>query len=405
MTVNRLAVRVTKDAERHIRAGHPWVFDESVLSVKPAGAAGDLAVVFDHHRKFRAIGLYDPASPIRIKVLHQGSPTPIDAGWFGATLDSALAVRADLGASKGTTGYRPVHGENDGLPGFVADLFDSTVVVKLYSEAWFAHLDTMVDLLVSRLSPERVVLRLARTLTDIGYAKGTGDGTTLYGDAPAGPIRFLEGGLTFEADVIHGQKTGWFLDQRDNRANVRSRSVGRRVLDVYSSSGGFSVNAAAGGALLVHSVDISPGAIAAAQRNMAHNLDRPAVAACRHEVTVGDAMEVMRRLGDQGKQFEMVIVDPPSFASSAAQVDGALRAYGHLTELAIPLVEPGGVLIQASCSSRVTAADFNRTLESAAARMGVRLSVVERSGHGVDHPIGFREGAYLKAVFATVHPR
>lgn len=399
MTPSRLAVRVTRDAARQVRGGHPWVFDGSVVSVKPDGAPGDLAVIFDDRRKFMAIGLYDPASPIRIKVLHAGSPTPIDDAFWIDRLTAALELRRRLVDDPTTTALRWVHGENDGLPGLVLDSYGDTTVVKLYSAAWFAHLDAVVSAAQQVLVADRVVLRLARNVAPDG---ARADATALVGELPNRPVRFLERGLTFEADVVHGQKTGHFLDQRDNRFRVRNRATGARVLDVYACTGGFSVNAAAGGAELVHSVDINAAAIATARRNMDHNRVLPAVRACHHHDTVGDAMAVMAEMSDHGRRFDLVVVDPPSFASRKDQVPGALRAYGRLTELALRLLEPGGTLVQASCSARVSEADFFATVGAAAQRHGVVLVDALRTSHAVDHPIGFPEGGYLKAVFATV---
>ncbi len=399
MTPSRLAVRVTRDAARQVRGGHPWVFDGSVVSVKPDGAPGDLAVIFDDRRKFMAIGLYDPASPIRIKVLHAGSPTPIDDAFWIDRLTAALELRRRLVDDPTTTALRWVHGENDGLPGLVLDRYGDTTVVKLYSAAWFAHLDAVVSAAQQVLVADRVVLRLARNVAPDG---ARADATALVGELPNRPVRFLERGLTFEADVVHGQKTGHFLDQRDNRFRVRNRATGARVLDVYACTGGFSVNAAAGGAELVHSVDINAAAIATARRNMDHNRVLPAVRACHHHDTVGDAMAVMAEMSDHGRRFDLVVVDPPSFASRKDQVPGALRAYGRLTELALRLLEPGGTLVQASCSARVSEADFFATVGAAAQRHGVVLVDALRTSHAVDHPIGFPEGGYLKAVFATV---
>jgi 23S rRNA (cytosine1962-C5)-methyltransferase len=401
VSTQRLAVRVTPDAARQVRGGHPWVFDGSLVSVKPEGRAGDLAVIFDDRRKFMAIGLYDPASPIRIKVLHHGRPIPIDADFWVARLTDALDRRAVLVADPATTAFRWVHGENDGLPGLVLDRYGDTTVVKLYSAAWFPHLDAVLAAAQHVLPAAAVVLRLARNVAADG---DLGDGTALVGELPAGPVRFLERGLTFEADVVHGQKTGHFLDQRDNRFRVRSRAEGARVLDVYACTGGFSVNAAAGGAALVHSVDISAAAIATARRNMDHNRSLPAVRACHHHDTVGDTMTVMAEMSDHGRRFDMVVVDPPSFASRQDQVPGALRAYGRLTELALRLLESGGTLVQASCSARVTEAEFFGAVQEAADRHGVMLDHATHTAHAVDHPVGFPQGAYLKAVFATVVP-
>jgi 23S rRNA (cytosine1962-C5)-methyltransferase len=208
-----------------------------------------------------------------------------------------------------------------------------------------------------------------------------------------------------EADVVRGQKTGHFLDQRDNRILVRGSSAGCDVLDVFCSTGGFALNAAAGGARSVHLVDLSAPAIAAAERNIAHNRRLHEVRECAFHTTVGDAFEVMdalgRRVARDADRFDLVVIDPPSFAMSQGNVDRALRAYAKLTRLGVALLRPGGLLVQASCSSRVTADDFYATVLDAARRADRPLHEVRRTGHAVDHPIGFPQGAYLKALFAT----
>jgi 23S rRNA (cytosine1962-C5)-methyltransferase len=408
-TPRRLAVRVTKDAGRQIRGGHPWVFEQSITSLKPEGVAGDLAVIFDEHRDFMAIGLYDPDSAIRIKILHVGKPVPIDEAFWTERLTAARDRREGAFDPTHTTGYRCVHGENDGLAGFVLDRYADTYVLKLYSPAWVPHLGTLVECIREVFAPEALVLRLSRSLqqqSSVGRLGGVEleDGTALIGTAPTAAVPFIEHDLRFEADVVHGQKTGFFLDQRDNRLRVRSLAQGRRVLDVFSCTGGFSVNAAAGAAALVHSVDISAAAIQSAQRNMARNGGRAAVRSCTHQVSTGDAMTVMSQMVEAGRLFDLVIVDPPSFASRQSQIEGALRAYGRLTELAVQLLPPGGMLVQASCSARVTAEQFLETVTAAADGMGVRLDGISHTTHAIDHPVSFPQGAYLKAIFARVEP-
>jgi 23S rRNA (cytosine1962-C5)-methyltransferase len=406
-SATRLAVRVTPDAVRHIRAGHPWVFDQSIKSVNRDGATGDLAVVFDDDRQFLAIGLWDPHSPIRLKVLHHGRPTTVDAAFFRSRLTTALDRRASLTTSSGdqaTTGYRVVHGENDGLPGLVVDRYGHVGVVKLYSTAWIPHLAVIVPLLVELLPISSLVLRLARSMAEQDL-HGLSEGMSLHGPDIDRPVEFMELGLKFEADVIHGQKTGYFLDQRENRALVRDSAQGARVLDVFCCTGGFSVHAAAGGARSAHGIDSSPFAIQAAERNMQRNQDNPSVAACRFETTVGEAFAELERLGESRGRFDIVVVDPPSFARNAINVPRAITAYERLAALAVTLVERDGMLVQASCSSRVDEVDFVRAVHAGAGRAGFDLEEIRRTGHAVDHPIGFTEGAYLKAVFARPHRR
>lgn len=397
----RLAVRVTADALRQLRGGSPWLYDGSITSVNHDGAPGDLAVVFDDQRKFAAIGLWDPTSPIRVKMLHTGSPTTIDAHWWRERLSTALEHRRALADDPDTTGYRCVHGENDGLPGLVVDRYDRTLVVKLYTPAWFPHLEVVVEVLGQLLDPERVVLRLSRTVAS-GETFGLADGDTIVGPAPNQPVFFRERGLTLEADVVHGQKTGHFLDQRDNRALVRGMASGREVLDVFASTGGFSVSAAAGGAKSVHLVDQSEPALQTAKRNLEHNHRIGEVRRCAVHTTTGDAFQVLADLAKKGEQFDIVILDPPTFASNQAAVPRALAAYARLTRLGLAVTKRGGTLVQASCSSRVTTDDFVDTVMAAAASAGADVIETRRTGHAVDHPIGFEFGGYLKAVFLTV---
>jgi 23S rRNA (cytosine1962-C5)-methyltransferase len=413
----RIAVRATPDAIRHLRAGDPWLFDGSMTSTsgptsgstsasttgENASSAGDLAVVFDAHRRFVAIGLWDPASPIRVKVLHHGDPRPIDETFWRERITTALERRSTLAADPDTNAYRCVHGENDRLPSLVVDRYDRSLVVKLYSAIWFPHLTQVVATLCEVLDPERVVLRLSRNVAKC-ETFGLTDGTTIVGPPPEGPVRFRERGLTLEADVVRGHKTGHFLDQRDNRALVRSMAQGARVLDVFASTGGFSVAAAAGGATSVDLVDVSGPALRTAERNLAHNRFIGAVRACTVHTTTGDAFVEMDRLRRRDQRFGLVVVDPPSFAQRSADVPNAVRAYARLTQSAVGLVEQGGSLVQSSCSSRVTADEFFATVHEAAAVAGFELREIRRTGHPVDHPIGFEHGEYLKTIYARVEP-
>ena len=408
----RLAMQVTPDALRRIRAGHPWVYDRSIVSVKRDGAAGDLAVVFDRRDRFAAIGLFDPGSPIRLKVLHVGAPVAIDSAWFASRIDRACAVRdAAFGSSAIEAGaHRLVNGENDGLPGLVVDRYADLLVVKLYSAAWWPWLRTIVESLAERTGATGVVLRLARLLQVAHGSLPHGgsplqDGDVIAGHVPDGPVLFAEGGLRFEADVRRGQKTGHFIDQRGNRALAGSMAQGAAVLDLFASTGGFGVYAAAGGAKRVHSVDVSAPTLAVAERNMALNASSPSVAACRHTIEVGDAFVVMERLAAGGEKFDMVVVDPPSFAQRQDRVESALRAYARLTTLACGVLRRGGVLVQASCSSRVTPEQFFGAVASAAMLAGRDISEIARTGHDPDHPVTFPEGEYLKAGFWTVAGR
>lgn len=403
----RLALRVTPEAQRAIRQGHPWVFRQSVTSQSGEGRPGDLAVIFDDYRRFMAIGLYDPTSPIRVRVLQHGEPAAIDRAWFEGRLAAAAEWRAALPES-GTTGYRLVHGENDGLPGLVVDRYEDALVIKLYTLAWAPHLADLTAALSTVCPADRLVLRLSRELArQPEHLYGLADGITLAGTPPEGPVAFSENGLRFEADVMHGQKTGFFFDQRDNRARVEKlaaacgRPQGRRVLNVFAYSGGFSLYAARGGATEVVSIDTSAPALAAAERNFALNQDAPAVQAARHRVLVADAFDALAELAGRGERFDLVVVDPPALAKQAAEIPAALTAYSRLTALALAVLAPGGTLVSASCSSRISAPAFFRAVNQAAAHAGRPLTEIDRTGHAIDHPVRFPEGAYLKCLYAT----
>ena len=402
----RIALRVNSQAERALRQGHPWVFDQSVTEQSHAGAPGDLAVIFDDKRHFVAIGLYDPTSSIRVRILQHRQPATINADWFQSKLTAAAHVRAPLKETD-TTGYRLVHGENDGFPGLILDRYAETLVLKLYTPAWIPHLKEFCSALKQAHPSERLILRLNRSLLkQTEFLFGLVNGTTLAGLTHEDLIPrrelclFRENGLVFECDPIHGQKTGFFLDQRDNRARVEKLSEGKSVLNVFAYTGGFSVYAARGGAKQVVSVDISAPAIEAASRNMVYNKHIPTVMAASHEAIAEDAFEILARMESQKRLFDLVIIDPPMFAQNQAQIPAALSAYRRLTRLGLGILRKGGTLVQASCSSRVDADMFFNSIHQTAIESKRQLTEIERSGHALDHPISFNEGAYLKCLFA-----
>jgi 23S rRNA (cytosine1962-C5)-methyltransferase len=402
----RIALRINPLAEHALRQGHPWVFDQAITEQSHNGRAGDLAVIFDDHRRFLAVGLYDPDSPIRVRILQSRQPATINADWFKTRLEAAVSLRAPLlaqPAARATTGYRLVHGENDGLPGLVIDRYAGTLVLKLYTSAWIPHLKEFCAALAQVSPAERLILRLSRTLLkQPASLSGLSDGLVLSGPELTGPILFQENGLTFESDPILGQKTGFFLDQRDNRARVELLSRGKSVLNIFAYTGGFSVYAARGGAKQVLSVDLSAPAMQSAVRNMDHNRQDPGVAAVVHQTLAEDAFEVLARLAAEKRKFDLVIIDPPMFAQNQSQIAGALQAYGQLTRLGLAVLRPGGVLVQASCSSRVETQAFFNCIHQAARACNRRLTEIERTAHALDHPITYKEGAYLKCLFARL---
>jgi 23S rRNA (cytosine1962-C5)-methyltransferase len=403
-TGKRIALRVKPAAERALRQGHPWLFDHSIRRQSHDGRPGDLAVVFDAKDRFLAIGLYDPDSPIRVRVLHSGPPATIDAGWFRARLSQAFAGRKSL-LDTATTGYRLLHGENDGLPGLVLDRYGDFGVVRLDTAAWLPYLAQVMAEALALVPLQGLVLRLSRRLQDRPESlHGLQDGQLLAGTMPDQPVLFSENGLHFEADLVRGQKTGFFLDQRDNRAMLE-KLIGqdsrlRRVLNTFAYTGAFGVYAARAGAKQLTNVDASEAALDAAERNLARNRDQWASPGISHNAICGDAFAVLEDLSARGRVFDVVVIDPPSFATKSAQVDGARSAYRRLVQLGLVVLRPQGLLVMSSCSSRIPAGDFFDLLTRAAVEAGRPLLEVARSGHPLDHPIGFPEGAYLKCLFA-----
>lgn len=395
----RVAVYVNAPAQRSIRSGHPWLFESSIVKQSHEGESGDLAVIFDQNKKFLAIGLYDPFSPIRVRVLHVGKSTTINEQWFTDKIANCHQKRAFL-LEQDTNGYRVISGENDGLPGLVVDRYAETLVVKIYTAAWVKHLDAVLAALLAEIPAERVVLRMNRLAQqDKSLLFGLCNADVLYGAPLNGVVVFKENGVYFESDPIHGQKTGFFLDQRDNRARVEAISQHRDVLNVFSYTGGFSLYAARGGAKSVTSLDISKPAIEGSVRNFELNFDDETVRNCPHEYIADDAFKAMASLRKEGKSFDVVIIDPPSFAKKKEEIKGAIAAYSQLVKLGLGLLRRGGTLVMASCSSRVGADEFFEMVMRSASEVKRPLRELERSQHAVDHPIGFPEGAYLKCIF------
>jgi 23S rRNA (cytosine1962-C5)-methyltransferase len=442
----RLRLRITAAAETCVRAGHPWVFSDSVREQNRDGAPGELAVIFDRQDKFLAVGFFDPNSPIRVRVLHAGKPRNIDAEFWRARLDAALQRRAGL-FDEQTTGCRLINGESDGWPGLVLDRYDTTLVMKLYAEAWLGRLEEIVPLIVERAKPERIVLRLsrnverrapARTVAETNfriatrkpltrpsatlspsdgerdgvrgfpeniYGKQNGpDGTLLFPKQAAAvvgvPVVFSETGLRFEADVWRGQKTGFFLDQRENRRLVETLAHGRAVLNAFSFSGGFSLYAARGGAMSVTDLDLSAHALESAKHNIKLNASEPGVARCRHESIQADAFEWLA--GNAGREFDLIVLDPPSLAKRETERAGAIRAYAKLTENGLNHLRPGGVLVACSCSAHVSAEEFFGAVRQAAQKSGRPFAELQTTRHAADHAATFPEAEYLKGIYLRV---
>jgi len=442
-----LRFRVTAGAETAIRSGHPWVFAESIREQNRQGRLGELAAIYDRKDRFLAIGLFDPDSPLRVRVLHAGNPVTIDAAWWRERLRQAIARRDGL-FDKQTTGYRWINGESDGWPGLVLDRYDTTLVLKLYTAAWLPRLKQVVGLINSALpastlhvlrsssatergrrtntedgscrqerpasatAPDRksmggfcqhdagsrLVLRLSRNIQDTARGRfNLADGQWLLGDRQDACATFLENGLRFEADVVRGQKTGFFLDQRENRRTVESLAHDRDVLNAFSFTGGFSVYAARGGARSVTDLDISRYALAGSKRNFALNSHVSSIASCRHELIQADAIEWIGQSPRRG--FDLVILDPPSLAKRESERSRAIQAYRKLASAGIQRLKRRGILAAASCSAHVSAEEFFTAVRQAAKESLRKFTELQTKSHATDHPATFPEAYYLKCIY------
>ena len=385
-----LRLRLSATAERYVRTGHPWVYSDSVTEQNREGEIGDLAVIYDKKDKFLAMGLYDPTSPIRVRVLHVGKPARATPEWWKERLRRAGDHRR-VHFDESTTGFRWISGESDGFPGLVLDRYAEVLVLKLYSAVWLPMLPSLVDWILREFSATALVLRLSRNIQEIARSRwGVSEGC-LHGHTE-NLVEFLENGIHFEAEVIQGQKTGFYLDQRDNRARVERLAEGQDVLNVFSFSGGFSLYAARGGARSVTDLDISKHALESARRNFALNAWAKAVP---HHQIQGDAFEWLATGSRQ--LFDLIICDPPSLARREGDRAGAIRAYHTLALTCLKRLRPGGVLVAASCSAHVSHDEFLGAVFDAANRMAPNAELW-RSGHAVDHPATFPEASYLKCV-------
>lgn len=400
------AVRLSEKGLRSIRRRHPWIFADSVEKLSPDAKPGDVAVIYDG-KKIVGAGLADPDSLVRVRVLAFGASREKVGPELFRRLAASAAERRTGVLSAETDACRLLNGESDGFPGLVADKYADVLVLKVYTGAFLPHIGDVADALALQYPDlKRLALRFSREISSMSEAKrlGLSDGM-LFSSDPAwnGEVVFLENGLRFSADVKCGQKTGFFLDQRENRARAGALAAGAAsVLNVFSYSGGFSLYAAKNGAAQVTDIDFNRHAIEASMRNFELNSGIPAVARCRHRGIADDAFHAMNELEQARERFSVVIVDPPSFAKRSSERAQALKSYSRLAKSAVKLLARNGILVFASCSSRVGADELFEEVHRAAADAGRPLTEFDRRAEAPDHPALFPESHYLKCLYARV---
>ncbi len=382
-----LVITLAPGREGRLNAGHPWIYRSEIARTEGQDAPGAIAVVRDHRGRFLGQAAANLASQIAARLLSRAEES-IDGAFFERRMREAL-TRGGRSAS-GPGACRVVFGESDGLPGLIVDRYGDLLAIQILTAGMERLRGTILDALRRVLDPRAIYERSdasARRLEGLerrtGFAWGSGE-TGVW-------IR--EGDLDFFADVAAGQKTGFFLDQRDNRLAVKGLSRGREVLDCFCYSGGFSVSAAGGGAAAVVGVDISPEALSWAERAAARNgLD------ARCSFLSANAFDQLRALDRDGRRFGLIVLDPPAFTKGRAALAGALRGYNEINLRAMKLLSPGGILATCSCSYHVDAPTFLDMLRAAAADARREFRVLELRTQAADHPIllAAKETQYLK---------
>jgi 23S rRNA (cytosine1962-C5)-methyltransferase len=391
-------VSLRKRLSRTIRGGHPWIYRDA-LAQSARLADGALVMVADGDGRPLARGIWDERSPIAVRVLAAAGSDDISAIVDGR-LDAALAARRAVIVPAETNAFRWIHGEADGLPGLHADVYGTAVSLRFDGAGPRAYYFDRLEL------PRRlkaIAARVGLTINTIVERRARGAAaaevaTAALGTLPEDEIEVREHGLRFGVDLGRGQKGGLFLDQRENRALVRTLAAGKRVLNLFAYTGGFSIYAAAGGAVATTTVDVSAPAIAAARRNFERNGFALTSAPEAHRFVAEDAFAFLATAAAAGERYDLVISDPPSFAPNRQTLTAGLGAYRRLHRLCAAVTAPEGIFCAASCSSHVDRATFLRSVSDGVVEAGRRFTLREVRGAGPDHPVvpQFPEGNYLK---------
>ena len=392
------AVVLKAGREKSLLRRHPWIFSGAIDQVRGAPQLGETVVVLDAQDAFLAYAAFSPQSQIRARIWSFDRDATIDAAFMRNAIARAVAYRNAGVSAPATNAVRLVHGESDGLPGLIVDRYADTAVMQCSSAGADYWRDVFADAVMTHAGCSRVYERSdveVRALEGLLPRIGR-----LRGDEPAASVEIIEGEARYRVDVRAGQKTGFFLDQRENRAKLRNAANGRDVLDVFCYSGGFTISALLGGARSVAAIDSSAAALLQAQENVrANRLNARSV-----EWIEADAFATLRRLHREGRRFDLIVLDPPKFAPTEKHVARAARAYKDVNLWALRLLRTNGLLYTFSCSGGVREELFQSIVAGAAVDAGVECRIVARLGAAADHPVAlhFPEGAYLKGLVLCV---
>jgi 23S rRNA (cytosine1962-C5)-methyltransferase len=384
--------------DKPVRQRHPWVFSGAIARLEGQPAPGDLADVADARGEWLARGYFNSRSQIVVRLLTWERGEVVDADFWRRRLAAAGAARAALAADASTDAYRLVYAESDRVPGLIVDRYGDWLVVQFLTLGVEARRELLLDLLAELFAPRGIV---DRSDAAVRRQEGLPLRSGLAWGEPPQDLAILENGLRFPVDLLGGQKTGFYLDQRENRRIVGRHAAGQRVLNAFSFTAAFGVYALAGGATHVANVDSSVEALRGAEAALRLNGFDPDRQA---EGIAGDVFQVLRAFRDEGRQFDLVILDPPKFARSKAELDGATRGYKDINLLGLKLLAPGGLLATFSCSGLVSPDLFQKIVFGASVDAGRDAQIIAKLGQGADHPIllSFPEGEYLKGLLCRV---
>ncbi|MCS6848616.1 MAG: class I SAM-dependent rRNA methyltransferase [Anaerolineae bacterium] len=399
------AVVVLKSGrDRSVRQRHPRLFASAIKEVSGRPKDGDVVDVTDNKGEWLARGVINQQAQIAVRLLTWQHDEAIDETFWQRRVHAAIARRKRDPALAHTDAIRWVFGESDGLPGLIADDYAGCLVLEISTLAAWRALPVLVDALSEAIAPRRIVRRMdeERLQHEFGGMVPRAVREALCDEAPAEPVEIRERGLRFLVNLAGGQKTGFYLDQRDNRARVAAYCEGAAVLNAFSYTGAFGLHALAGGARRVVNVDSSGEALALAERNLA--LNGGVRAEQCYECVEADVFDYLRRLRNGDERFDVVILDPPKFAHHPGQIERASRAYKDLNRVGMSVINPGGILVTFSCSGVVDAALFQKIVFSAALEAGREARVIERLTQASDHPVllSFPEAEYLKGLICRI---
>ena len=391
-------IKLRKGKEKAILQRHPWVFSGALEKIMGTPENGDVVKVVNASNEFLAYGYFNDQSRVAVRLLEWDENKAINEDWYSQKINAAIALRAHLLSNKETNAYRIIFSEADFLPGLIVDKYADFLSIQILSTGIETAKTTIIDILCKVLKPKGIFDRsdaTARTHEGITVENGL-----LWGEAPAEFIAVKENGITYHINIAEGQKSGFYCDQRDNRRILAEYAKGKSVLDCFSYSGGFSLNAFKNGATAVTSVDSSALAIKTLKQNLVLNkFDKN-----EHIEIQSDVNKQLRIFKEEGKKFDIIILDPPKYAPSRSAVDRAARAYKDLNRLALLLLENGGLLATFSCSGAVDIETFKQIIAWAALDAGKEVQVIKQFSQPEDHPVrlSFPEGEYLKGLLIRV---